>query len=65
MAHYFPGDGRMHYGQVLHGCATTTEAVRRAIENSPESLRRDRHQFGVIGYFQKRTDVKLHFQMPV
>lgn len=26
-------------GQVLHGCTTTTEAVRRAIQNSQESLR--------------------------
>jgi len=26
-------------GQVLHGCATTTEAVRRAIQNSQESIR--------------------------
>jgi hypothetical protein len=26
-------------GQVLHCCATTTEAVRRAIQNSQESLR--------------------------
>ncbi|UUO28605.1 hypothetical protein DCG74_15645 [Bradyrhizobium sp. WBAH42] len=26
-------------GQILHGCATTTEAVRRAIQNSQESLR--------------------------
>ncbi len=26
-------------GQVLHGCATTTEAVRRAIQDSQESLR--------------------------
>ena len=26
-------------GQVLHGCATTTEAIRRAIQNSQESLR--------------------------
>ena len=25
-------------GQVLHGCATTTEAVRRAIQHSQESL---------------------------
>ena len=25
--------------QILHGCATTTEAVRRAIQNSQESLR--------------------------
>ncbi|HTP73598.1 MAG TPA: IS481 family transposase, partial [Burkholderiaceae bacterium] len=26
-------------GQVLHGCATTTEAIRRAIQGSQESLR--------------------------
>ena len=26
-------------GQILHGSATTTEAVRRAIQNSQESLR--------------------------
>ena len=26
-------------GQVLHGCVTTTEAIRRAIQNSQESLR--------------------------
>ena len=26
-------------GQVLHGSATTTEAVRRAIQNSQENLR--------------------------
>jgi hypothetical protein len=26
-------------GQVLHGCATTTEAVRRAIQGSQASLR--------------------------
>ena len=26
-------------GQVLHGCATTTEAIRRAIQNSQESPR--------------------------
>ena len=26
-------------GQVLHGCATTTGAIRRAIQNSQESLR--------------------------
>lgn len=27
-------------GEVLHGRATTTEAIRRAIQNSHESLRR-------------------------
>jgi hypothetical protein len=26
-------------GQVLHGCATTTEAVRRAIQRSETSVR--------------------------
>src|SRR6185295_14101518 len=26
-------------GQILHGCATTTEAIRRAIQHSQESLR--------------------------
>lgn len=25
-------------GQILHGCARTTEAVRRAIQNSKESI---------------------------
>lgn len=25
-------------GQILHGCAKTTEAVRRAIQNSKESI---------------------------
>ena len=25
-------------GQILHGNATTTEAIRRAIQNSPKSL---------------------------
>lgn len=32
------GKGRF-MGQVLHGSATTTEAVRRAIQNSQESVR--------------------------
>jgi transposase InsO family protein len=32
-------EGRCAMGQVLHGCATTTEAIRRAIQNSQESLR--------------------------
>ncbi len=26
-------------GQILHGCATTKEAVRRALQHSQESLR--------------------------
>ena len=34
-------------GQVLHGCATTTEAVRRAIQNSQESLRALSRRYGI------------------
>lgn len=34
-------------GQVLHGCARTTEAVRRAIQNSQESIRALAGRFGI------------------
>ena len=34
-------------GQVLHGCATTTETVRRAIQNSQESLRALAKRYGI------------------
>ena len=34
-------------GQVLHGSATTTEAVRRAIQNSQESLRVLAKRYGI------------------
>jgi hypothetical protein len=34
-------------GQILHGCATTTEAVRRAIQNSQESLRALAERYGI------------------
>jgi transposase InsO family protein len=34
-------------GQVLHGCATTTEAVRRAIQHSQESLRQLARRYGI------------------
>jgi hypothetical protein len=34
-------------GQILHGCATTTEAVRRAIQHSQESLRTLSKRFGI------------------
>jgi hypothetical protein len=34
-------------GQVLHGCATTTEAIRRAIQNSQESLRALATRYGI------------------
>src|SRR5271155_2741678 len=34
-------------GQILHGCATTTEAVRRATQNSQESLRALSKRYGI------------------
>lgn len=34
-------------GQVLHGCAKTTEAVRRAIQHSQESLRSLAKRYGI------------------
>jgi hypothetical protein len=34
-------------GQVLHGCATTTEAIRLAIQNSQESLRALAKRYGI------------------
>jgi hypothetical protein len=37
--HTFPESGRRHYGTGLHRSATTTEAIRRAIQHSQESLR--------------------------
>jgi transposase len=51
-------------GQVLHGCATTTEAVRRAIQNSQESLRALAKRYGinqktVAKWKQRKTVVDL------
>ena len=34
-------------GQILHGCATTTEAVRQAIQNIQESLRALAKRYGI------------------
>ena len=34
-------------GQVLHGSATTTEAIRRAIQNSQASLRALSKRYGI------------------
>jgi hypothetical protein len=40
MVQYSAWNGKMHcVGEILHGSARTTEAVRRAIQHSPESLR--------------------------
>jgi transposase-like protein len=48
-------------GQVLHGCARTTEAVRRAIQHSQESLRELARRYGVnpktIAKWRKRSSV--------
>jgi len=43
-------------GQVLHGSATTTEAVRRAIQHSQESLRAQAKRYGIKGV----ADLQLH-----
>ncbi len=46
-------------GQVLHGSATTTEAVRRAIQGSQESLRALASRYGInpktVAKWQDRT----------
>jgi transposase-like protein len=51
----------MGYGQVLHGCARTTEAVRRAIQHSQASLRALARRYGVnpktIAKWRAREDV--------
>ena len=48
-------------GQVLHGSATTTEAVRRAIQHSQESLRALATRYGVnqktVAKWRKRQSV--------
>src|ERR1700739_1604408 len=46
-------------GQVLHGSATTTEAVRRAIQNSQASLRELAARYGInqktVAKWRRRT----------
>ena len=48
-------------GQILHGCATTTEAIRRAIQNSEASLRALSVRYGInqktVAKWRKRTSV--------
>ncbi len=48
-------------GQILHGSATTTEAVRRAIQNSQESLRMLAGRYGInqktVAKWKKRSTV--------
>lgn len=47
--------------QVLHGSATTTEAVRRAIQHSQESLRQLARRYGInqktVAKWKRRTSV--------
>jgi len=49
-------------GQVLHGNATTTQAVRRAIQNSQESLIKLSKRFGInpktVDKWRKRSTVE-------
>src|SRR5215831_17183706 len=48
-------------GQILHGCATTTEAIRRAIQHSQESLRALSRRYGInqktVAKWKKRAFV--------
>ena len=48
-------------GQVLHGSARTTEAVRRAIQHSQESLRGLAKRYGInpktVAKWRKRSSV--------
>ena len=48
-------------GQVLHGSATTTEAVHRAIQHSQASLRTLAKRYGInqktVAKWKKRTSV--------
>jgi transposase InsO family protein len=48
-------------GQILHGSATTTEAVRRAIQHSQESLRALARRYGInqktVGKWRNRSSV--------
>lgn len=48
-------------GQILHGSARTTEAVRRAIQHSQESLRAQSKRHGIspktFAKWKKRTSV--------
>jgi len=51
----------MRFGQVHHGSATTTAAIRRAIQHSQESLRALARRYGVnqktVAKWKRRTSV--------
>ena len=48
-------------GQVLHGCATTTTAIRRAIQHSQASLRALAKRYGInpktVAKWRQRSSV--------
>lgn len=48
-------------GQILHGSATTTEAIRRAIQHSQESLRVLARRYGInqktVAKWKERSSV--------
>jgi len=48
-------------GQLLHGCATTTETIRRAIQHSQESLRALAKRYGInpksVAKWRQRSSV--------
>lgn len=48
-------------GQVLHGCATTTKAIRRAIHDSQASLRALSRRYGInpktVAKWRKRSSI--------
>lgn len=50
-------------GQILHGSATTTEAVRRAIQHSQESLRGLAKRYGInqktVAKWKQRSSVSV------
>lgn len=49
-------------GQILHGSATTTEAVRRAIQNSQASIRTLAKHYGInpktVAKWKKRVTIQ-------
>ena len=48
-------------GQILHSCATTTEAIRRAIQHSQESLRALARRHGInpktVAKWKRRSSI--------
>jgi hypothetical protein len=61
MVHYFLRHGGCTLGQVFHGSATTTKAIRRAIQRSQESLRALAKRHGInpktVAKWRKRSSV--------